>query len=134
MSLLLKNSAGRLRFIPRHKFKFGALFGVPMFIFNTYQNVINRGNENDISFAKNLKAPDKSLSTGAHASDYRVVNRTFVQNVVWKAKLIYRAITLLLLFLPSILLSPLFMFARDTWCSIFAWSVEMAGPVFIKLA
>jgi hypothetical protein len=31
-------------------------------------------------------------------------------------------------------LSPLLLFAPDRWCSIFAWSVEMAGPVFIKLA
>lgn len=116
MSLLLKNSAGRLRFIPRHKYKFSALVGIPSFIYNTYQNVQKRGNESDIAFARDLKAPDKQLSIGAHNSDYRIIKRTFFQNVVWKTKLIIRAVTLLLLFLPSLLLSPLFLVARDLWC------------------
>jgi ubiquinone biosynthesis protein len=39
-----------------------------------------------------------------------------------------------MLFLPSILSSPLYLFSPDKWFSIFAWCVEAAGPVFIKLA
>jgi aarF domain-containing kinase len=39
-----------------------------------------------------------------------------------------------LLFLPSILSSPLYLFSPDKWYSIFAYCVESAGPVFIKLA
>lgn len=45
-----------------------------------------------------------------------------------------RTITLIILFLPCALGSPLYIFAPDKWFSLFAFCVEAAGPVFIKLA
>lgn len=64
----------------------------------------------------------------------RVAKMTTFEYIIWKTKLIKRTITLMLLFLPSLILSPLLYIYPDVWCKIFAYSVELAGPVFIKLA
>jgi len=64
----------------------------------------------------------------------RVAKMSTWEYFIWKAKLVKRTLALAILFIPSLLLCPLLYFAPDLWCSIFAYSVELAGPVFIKLA
>lgn len=46
----------------------------------------------------------------------RVAKMTTFEYIIWKAKLIKRTITLMLLFLPSLILSPLLYIYPDVWC------------------
>ena len=46
----------------------------------------------------------------------RVAKMTTFEYIIWKAKLISRTITLMLLFLPSLILSPLLYIYPDVWC------------------
>jgi hypothetical protein len=77
---------------------------------------------------KNNKELDIALA------EDRVGNMSTWEFIKWKAKLVTRTLSLIILFVPSLILSPMLYFAPDLWCSIFAYSVELAGPVFIKLA
>jgi aarF domain-containing kinase len=79
--------------------------------------------------------PDKNnITLDIPLAEDRIAAMSSWQYIVWKAKLVLRTISLMILFTPSLILSPLLYLAPDLWCSIFAYSVELAGPVFIKLA
>ena len=78
--------------------------------------------------------PDQEVQKSFVMAEDRVSNMTTIQKIIWKAKLFCRAVTLFFLFLPSIVTYPMIYLAPDWWYSLFAYSVELAGPVFIKLA
>lgn len=61
-------------------------------------------------------------------------SKTILEQLKWKFKLFMRAVTLIALFMPCILGSPIYLLSPDKWFSLFAYCVEAAGPVFIKLA
>ena len=91
--------------------------------------------DNSMSHQAGMRMPDKNNEKLDIAlAEDRVAAMSTWEFIKWKAKLVTRAITLIILFVPSLVLAPLLYFAPDLWCSIFAYSVELAGPVFIKLA
>ena len=59
---------------------------------------------------------------------------SLINRITWRLKLFARTITIIMLFLPSILGSPIYLVSPDKWFSLFAYCVEACGPVFIKLA
>ena len=124
----------RLRFIPRHKFKLTTMVLMPTYIYQTYNKVREQQRSLDMSYQGGLEMPKTTLDDSEIKAATGPRDGSVLGRMVWKAKLLFRTITLVLLFLPSAILSPMLWFAPDRWCSLFAYCVELAGPVFIKLA
>ena len=124
-----------LKFLPRHKYKI-ATFGVmPTVIYKTYVNALMKRNGDDISINTSQTELLKVNSSDKQSSQISAIDsKTILEQLKWKFKLFMRAVTLIILFMPCILGSPMYLLSPDKWFSLFAYCVEAAGPVFIKLA
>ena len=60
--------------------------------------------------------------------------KSFTQTIIYSLKLFLRFVQLVIIFSPTILLSPLYLFkaTQDVWFWVFVRSVEVAGVVWIK--